>query len=268
MPFVPIVVAGNGGASAAVCPHGGHVVSWQAGGRERLFLSPAARFAAGSAIRGGVPVVFPQFAERGPGPRHGFARLLPWQPARASEASRITLRLRESRGTLSMWPHPFRTELTVQVGGDSLAMQLAVHNPGTAAFHFTCALHTYLAVSNIEEVRLTGLRGVDFVNSAAGGRKERQDDASLSFVGEVDRIYRGLHAPVRLADRNGQVDIASAGFAETVVWNPGAALAARIEDLGEGQHARFVCVEAACALTPVTLAPGETWSGVQTLRCL
>ena len=46
-----------------------------------IFLSPKSHFAPGKAIRGGVPLVFPWFAERKgglPGGMHGFARTLPW----------------------------------------------------------------------------------------------------------------------------------------------------------------------------------------------
>ena len=63
------------GARATVLLHGGHVVSWvPAGADEQLYLSPKSSFAPGSAIRGGVPVIFPQFNTRGPLQRHGFAR--------------------------------------------------------------------------------------------------------------------------------------------------------------------------------------------------
>ena len=80
---------GANGASALIALHGAQLLSWKTGhssvgdapadGRERLFLSERARFAEGAAIRGGVPVIFPQFAGRGPLPKHGFARTLPWR---------------------------------------------------------------------------------------------------------------------------------------------------------------------------------------------
>ena len=60
--------------------------------------------------------------------------------------------------------------------------------------------------------------------------------------------------------------IAAEGFRDAVVWNPGATLAASIGDLGAGEHLRFVCVEAATVMEPVTLAPGEQWVGVQRLQ--
>ena len=67
------------GAVALVSLFGGHVLSWTpAGGNERLYLSPKALFDGKTPIRGGVPVCFPQFADQGPLPKHGFARKRLW----------------------------------------------------------------------------------------------------------------------------------------------------------------------------------------------
>src|SRR5512139_4252652 len=70
------------GARAEVYLYGAHVVSWvPAGGQERLFLSRTSAFRAGAPIRGGVPVVFPQFGALGPLPLHGLVRLMVWELA-------------------------------------------------------------------------------------------------------------------------------------------------------------------------------------------
>ena len=67
------------GDSALVALQGAQVLSWMASGRERLYLSPRAAFDGQTAIRGGIPVCWPQFNQRGPLPKHGFVRNLPWQ---------------------------------------------------------------------------------------------------------------------------------------------------------------------------------------------
>src|SRR5690349_3045588 len=77
---------GRDGATAIATLQGAHLVSWvPAQGGERLFVSERSPFEPGRAIRGGVPVCFPQFADRGPLPQHGFARVLPWKFAGAEE---------------------------------------------------------------------------------------------------------------------------------------------------------------------------------------
>jgi hypothetical protein len=76
----PETVTAADGAQLTACAHGGHVLGWTpAGGRPRLWLSPTARCGPGLAIRGGIPVIFPQFAGRGPLPKHGFARDRAWR---------------------------------------------------------------------------------------------------------------------------------------------------------------------------------------------
>jgi glucose-6-phosphate 1-epimerase len=63
------------GAVALISLFGAQLLSWTpAGGEDRLYLSPKAIFDGHTAIRGGVPVCFPQFAGEGPLPKHGFAR--------------------------------------------------------------------------------------------------------------------------------------------------------------------------------------------------
>ena len=64
-------------SSATVYLHGAHVTSWTSlAGEELLFMSDQAVFAPPKALRGGVPICFPQFSDMGPmAAQHGFARL-------------------------------------------------------------------------------------------------------------------------------------------------------------------------------------------------
>jgi glucose-6-phosphate 1-epimerase len=55
---------------------------------------------------------------------------------------------------------------------------------------FTAALHTYFAVSSIDAVKVTGLEGVSYSDSLAGGAKATQE-GPVVFDREVDRIYLG-----------------------------------------------------------------------------
>jgi hypothetical protein len=58
--------AADGSATAELYQHGATLTSWAVGGEERIFVSPNAVFAPPKAIRGGVPVCWPQFAMLGP----------------------------------------------------------------------------------------------------------------------------------------------------------------------------------------------------------
>jgi glucose-6-phosphate 1-epimerase len=60
--------------------------------------------------------------------------------------------------------------------------------------------------------------------------------------------------------------VQKAGFADAVVWNPGAEKCVTMADLEPEDYQRFVCVEAAAVRAPIQLAPGERWQGTQTLK--
>src|SRR5512135_835144 len=94
-----VVLANPDGSRAEVYVHGAHVTSWRpVGDEERLYLSPASEFRDGVAIRGGVPVVFPQFSNCGPLPKHGFARNVAWDLIGVSDGL-ARFQLRDSDAT-------------------------------------------------------------------------------------------------------------------------------------------------------------------------
>ena len=266
----PIVrLIARDGATADVSLYGGHVLSWTPAGESgsRLFLSERAEYADGKAIRGGVPVIFPQFADRGPYARHGFARTAMWTLEAATRdthgAATAILGLADSDATRALWPFAFRLRLAVTVGGDALALALTAENPGDAPFSATLALHTYLAVDHLDTAALHGLRPT-FVDSAAGGTERAEDAEAVTFEGtpEIDRIYLGAGAaPLRLTDTGRTVQVKMDGFEDAVVWNPGHEKAAGLSDLAPGEVGRFVCVEAARIGRPISVAPGAFWEG-------
>lgn len=266
-----VTVEAADGSVAQVTLHGGHVISWRpGGGAERLFLSSAAHFGPGTAIRGGVPVIFPQFAGEGPLPKHGFARTATWELIDLIEEAgtgRATVRLglRESAAALAIWPKAFGLELTVSVGGPTLTVTLRVTNSGADAFSFTGALHTYLRVADVTQTQLLGLIGVRYRDSALGGVMEVQREASPTFGAEVDRIYFDA-GPVTVQEAQQALAVSADGFPDVVVWNPGPLLGAALGDMEPDGYRRMLCVEAAAIGQAVVLGPGESWTGSQTLR--
>jgi len=269
-PFAPIELAAPDGDRARVRRHGAHVVSWTpAGAGEWLFLSERTRHAPGVAVRGGIPVIFPQFAAQGPLPKHGFARVAEWGRAGAgADPSRVTLRLVDSPATRAAWPHAFAAELTARVGGGALAVSLRVTNAGADPLAFTAALHTYLRVTDVRDAAVEGLRGVRYRDHAAGGAERVEDADAVRVRGETDRVY--LDAPPSLLVRDGAraLRVDAEGFPDVVVWNPWEEKARALDDMEPGGWQRMLCVEAAVVGRPVRLAPGESWTGEQTLRAL
>ena len=73
------------------------------------------------------------------------------------------------------WPAGARLRYRVEIG-PALRLALEVENRGPAPFVFEEALHTYLAVDDVERITVTGLEGAAFldethgIRAAAGGR--------------------------------------------------------------------------------------------------
>lgn len=261
------------GARVEVYPHGAHVTSWQpASGEQRLFLSAKSAFEPGMPIRGGIPVIFPQFGSFGPLPKHGFARLVEWETVRATRASsgraEAQFRLTSSDRTRRQWPHEFEATVVVGAGGMSLTVALSVLSSGNEPISFTAALHTYLLVDDVRDAVITGLEGLAYRDSAAGNVDSTQREAELRVSGELDRIYFGVPEPIEVRDGTRKTRLTMNGFSDAVIWNPGAELAASLSDLEPLGWRRMLCVEAAVIGNPVTLSPGERWTGQQSLGAL
>ena len=270
-PFSALEIASIDGARAAISPHGAHLLSWiPRRGGERLYLSGRAQAGPGRTIRGGVPVVFPQFALEGPLPKHGFVRDAPWsliEHGRLRDGSgHARYGIRDDARTRALWPHPFSAELEATVLGERLTIELRIGNTGDAVMHFTAALHSYLRVADIDDVRVDGLRGVRYRDKVRGDREQIETDTSLAIGGEVDRVYFDAPPELTVCDGERALAIRHAGFADTVVWNPGAGKAAGLKDLDDGGWRRMLCIEAAAVGTPIQLAPGQSWHGSQTLE--
>lgn len=258
-----------GGDACTVALHGAHLLSWQtADGVERIYLSPEALFDGRSAIRGGVPVCWPQFNQRGPLPKHGFARNTTWQLEPAGSPGEIVLSLRDDDTSRALWPHAFDLALRVTLTPGALRLALDVRNTGDAPWGFTAALHTYLQVDDIADARLEGLQGAQRWDAVRDVRHAERAE-TLRFGTEFDSVYAAPAAPLKLVQPRSALAIAqSASCTETVVWNPGAALAAKLADLPDEGWRHMLCVEAARIDDPVPLAPGAAWQGWQQLTVL
>lgn len=256
------------GDSVLVACQGAQVLSWVVQGRERLFLSPKSHWD-GRAIRGGVPVCWPQFNQRGSLPKHGLARLATWQLVQTegnASAAQLVFEWRDSDDSRAVWPQAFAARLTVALLEDSLQVTLDVHNTDCQPLTFTGALHTYLAVDDIALVDLQGLGGLQEWNAVADSVAVAEDP--LYFDGEFDRVYDMTHAPrcLRLQDGQGVLLIEQSDtWGQTVVWNPGEERCAALSDMPADGFAHMLCVEAAQVYEPIEVPAGGVWSGWQRL---
>jgi glucose-6-phosphate 1-epimerase len=263
----------NGACTAAISPYGGQLLSWQTSdGQERIYLSPRAVMDGSAAIRGGVPVCFPQFNMRALSdqalPKHGFARLMDWQLV-SQQSDRVRLELVSTDTTRAMWPHDFVAGIVVTLEHDAIKIEFDVTNTGVQAFSFAIALHTYFQVSDIHQTVLMGLQGCDFwdaVKDAKQPQARRRETQALHFGEETDRVYVNAPSQLLLEQESSQLSIRqSASMRETVVWNPGLKLCQSMQDMPPEGWRHMLCVEAACIEQPVELAPGHNWQGWQAM---
>lgn len=260
-----IVLSAPGNGRATIKLQGAHVTSWQAAnGNEMLFISEMAKFQPGTAIRGGVPIVFPQFSNRGPLPKHGFARTEEWTLSQEYPGKTV-FSLESTAATLEHWTHHFKADYTVSLEKDSLSLSLKILNTDDQPFEFTAALHTYFRVEDIHEVQIAGLNDVDYIDEAANSFDTFTQNGDLFIDSEVDRIYVNPPGVIDLLTEHGTVGVFADGFCDAVVWNPGAQKASQIPDLHLTDYRHFVCIESAVITRPVTLDKQGIWKGTQKL---
>ncbi len=258
------------GDRVVVAQHGAHVLSWVAGGRERLYLSPRSVMDSRAAIRGGIPVCFPQFNQRGSLPKHGFARNLGWTvnpPHLEADQAHLVLGLNDSAMTRQWWDQAFEARLLIELTPGALQVELAVRNTDTQPLTFTGALHTYFAVSDVAQARLLGLGG----RAEWDAVSDRHGTAApeLRFVGEFDRVYSAAPEGYELQDGAHVLLIEQdMDWAQTVVWNPGADKCATLADMPADGWQHMLCVEAAQVYEPIRIEAGDFWQGAQRLRVL
>ncbi|RDY01016.1 hypothetical protein CR513_15715 [Mucuna pruriens] len=216
------------GSSAEVYLYGGHVTSWKNDhAEELLFLSSKAIFKPPKAIRGGIPICFPQFGSAGTLDQHGFARNRFWTiddcpppfPTNTSNKAFVDLILKPSEDDIKIWPH--------------------------------------------SEVRVEGLETLDYLDNLQKKERFTEQGDALTFESEVDKIY--LSTPTKIAildhEKKRTFVLRKDGLPDAVVWNPWDKKAKAMSDFGDDEYKHMLCVEAAAIEKPITLKPGEEWKG-------
>jgi D-hexose-6-phosphate mutarotase len=263
---------GNGGlpkinittsrSTAEIYLHGAHITGFQKNGEPPLlFMSRLSHFAAGKAIRGGVPVCFPWFGPREGGGVHGFARITEWElvATNVTHGGGAALRFRlPPTVTGAAWP-PFNTEFAVTVT-DQLTMELVTTNRSPDRnFDFENCLHTYFAVGDIAQVSITGLKGTPFLDKTDGGARKVEHDDALRIAAVTNRVYPDTPGTVEIRDAKFRrtIRVDKSGSASTVVWNPWTTQL--MPDFDPAEHRQMVCVESGnVSQNKIALAPGAT----------
>ncbi|CAF1200258.1 unnamed protein product [Adineta ricciae] len=260
----------NGDASIELLLYGAHVLSWTVQNKQLLFLSDRAVFEQGKAIRGGVPVVWPQFGP-GPLPQHGFARVKTWRVGKTNIDGDVSvdLNLEHDEETLKLWPHKFHLTMTLRLSEKSFVQELTVNNEDSEAFEFTTLFHTYFTVDDIKTTKVFGLNNVTYLDKVDGGKTKTETNQSIEFTGETDRVYKDGGKNGNPLSIDGRIQIiASSTMPDVVVWNPGQEKAKGMADVGEHNFPKYVCVEVGHVSDAVKVGPNQSWKGAQEIKLL
>ncbi|MCQ2987648.1 D-hexose-6-phosphate mutarotase [Pseudomonas tremae] len=266
----------HGEAELLVAQQGAHILSYQVAGQPPLvWLNEEAVFKKGKPIRAGMPICWPWFgnlernpqsvqAMRGssePAKAHGEVRALDWQLLGIGEdgdALLVEFVLPEAEGHLPGWPHNVALKLSIRLD-HALNVSLVSYNCGTEPVTLSQALHTYFAVSDVRQVSVEGLDGLNYVDTLENW-EEREQAGDLTFTGETDRIYKDTPGVLSIVDPEWQrrIHVRSLGSKSAIVWNPWVEKTARFTDMAADGWQRMVCVETANVLDDVvTLAPDQ-----------
>lgn len=238
-----------------------------------IWLSEHAEMKPGNSQRGGVPVCWPWFGDllRNPDSvqamhqqpqqagAHGLVRSIDWAlegVEQREECASITFSYNSLEQPLAHWPHAAELILSVRLG-ERLSISLVCRNLGDQPLAFSQALHSYFAVSDINQVSVEGLQDCSYIETLEDWQARTQTGA-LHFSGETDRIYLNPPAKLQIIDPLWQrtINLLSTGSHSAVVWNPWIDKAQRLSQFDDAAWQQMLCIEHANVLDDaVTLAP-------------
>ncbi len=262
---LPVLRISNRYADAAIALQGAQLLEYTPRGEKPVvWLSDLADYQRGQSVRGGVPICWPWFGaiERNPDavramtrgdnlPAHGLVRARDWALRSVQEhddSTEITLGFVTDHLLQQHWAHAVDLQLTVTVG-KSLGMELTTRNPGAEPLAITQALHTYFAISSIDNVTSTGFENTRYIDTLDAWREHRQAGA-IDFSGETDRIYLDVPREVKIHDRgwNRTIHLLATGSASAVVWNPWIEKSKRLSQFAPDAWRNMLCIETANVL--------------------
>ena len=265
---LPLLIVENSLGRAVISLQGAHIMSFQPTGKpEMLWISPKCVLQPGKPIRGGIPLCLPWFGPSADGKmQHGFGRIMEWSlvavEACADGATRVAFELAGDATVSTLWPHSFQFRLEAVIGA-TLKLALAAANLSDTPAPFAFAFHTYFAVPNVADVRVTGLENTAYIDDTDKTTRKVQQ-AKVAITAFTDRIYLDVPAAQVLKIPTGNVRIESNSKC-AVVWNCWTN-DKNVADIGEGNHTGYLCVERCdVADRAVTIPAGGNYHMAMTL---
>ena len=263
--------------SVTVTEFGSHVVSWTVNDVEMIFMSKSSKFDKSKALRGGIPIVFPQFREPLQSMnQHGFARNKEWKLINTSDNkdNKLMFELLSDESTLEQWPHEFKLIYTISLEKPTnLVLDLKVENIGNKSFQCHTLLHTYFRLNDSSETIIGGFDNMMYKSNI--DNKEYKNETTTNRINqEIDRIYSNfynkeedekfvsiypdaglrsmkIYAEASLTPNNNKVPV------DVVFWNAWIDRCKAMGDLDDDAYKHYVCIEPG-TIEWVTVEAGES----------
>jgi glucose-6-phosphate 1-epimerase len=238
-----------------------------------IWLSPECDYKAGSPLRGGIPICWPWFGALDKNPEaiqqqvcssveqaHGFVRTLEWDVdfIQAISLDETELQMSLTLDANNRWPFACKLVLKFTIGA-RLTLCFEVQNNDSKSFVFTSALHSYFAIGDIRQAKISGLDNKPFID-ALNDRQVFTQRGDITIDREIDRIYETNGENVQIVDNQWQrqISIVSKSSANAVVWNPWVEKSKRLSQFSDSNFEKMLCVESAnIGSAGETLQPGE-----------
>ena len=263
---------------------GAHLISFipNKDRRERLWLSETAVFDKSKAIRGGIPICWPWFADIYPQhqqrenkgqtldspsqyPAHGFVRTQDWKVTAIEESdSETKIILQASR--LGMFG--FEKSLSAEVEftfAEKCTVKLRSKNLSSLPQTLTAALHSYFNVGDISVAAIKGIQG-KYIDKLQGNLL-CDSPSQYHIQEEVDRIHltdeNNPMETLRLSFKEAtsssiqEMELTQQGHDSVIVWNPWIEKSAKMADMQPEAYKNMLCIETAIT-SPYCLLPGDT----------
>jgi D-hexose-6-phosphate mutarotase len=269
---MPLVLVNNPHCRAVIAQQGAQLLECETAKGPLLWLSPQAIFNPGKAIRGGVPVCLPWFGPHSSDPKkpqHGICRNQDWHLSAANALDDGRTELVWCFDHYCETAHPqfeftFGAQLTMILGAQ-IDLALRITNTDNTNMPVTWALHSYHPVSDLSQVRISGLENCDYLDNTRDRARTTQQGA-VRFNGELDRVYVSV-PDEQIIETQPRLAVQASNSGSAIVWNPGTELAAGMADVGEANHLGFVCLERGDAAdNALDLAPGDHHSARVCIR--
>ncbi|CAN1793778.1 Putative glucose-6-phosphate 1-epimerase [Linum perenne] len=156
----------------------------------------------------------------------------------------------------------FRLKVALSTKGELMLMS-RIRNVNGKAFSFSFGYHTHLSVSDISEVRIEGLETLDYLDNLCHRERYTEQGDAITFESELDRVYLAAPNVVAILDheRKRTYIVRKEGLPDFAVWNPWEKKSKAKSNFGDEEYKQMVCVDGAAIEKPITLKPGEEWTG-------